>query len=86
LGKFSRIALKWITHELRDRFQNRILDFDLATASLWAQLQAQSELQGTPMPAIDGQIAATVALNNLTVVTRNISDMKISGVALYNPW
>ncbi len=77
---------KWVTHDLLDRFKNRVLDFDLATASLWGQLQAQSELQGTPMPAIDGQIAATGVLNNLTVVTRNTSDMEICGVSLYNPW
>ncbi len=77
---------KWVTYDLQDRFQNRILDFDLATASLWGRLQAQSELKGSPMPAIDGQIAATGVLNNLTVVTRNVSDMKISGVLLHNPW
>lgn len=86
LGKKKAKLHKWVTHDLQDRFQNRILDFDLATASFWGQLQAQSELQGTPMPAIDGQIAATGIFNNLTVVTRNTSDMKVSGISLHNPW
>lgn len=77
---------KWVTHDLQERFQNRILSFDLEAASLWGQRQAQSELKGKPMPAIDGQIAATGLFNNLTVVTRNVSDMEISGVLLFNPW
>ena len=77
---------KWVTHDLESRFLNRILDFDLKTAALWGRLQAKSELQGTPMPAIDGQIAATGVFHDLTVVTRNASDMQASGVLLYNPW
>jgi predicted nucleic acid-binding protein len=38
------------------------------------------------MPAIDGLIAATGLAYNMVVVTRNVSDMKASGVALYDPW
>ena len=38
------------------------------------------------MPSIDSLIAATGITHHLTVVTRNISDMKESGVALLNPW
>ncbi len=49
------------------------------------EMQAQSELAGKPMPIIDGQIAVTGSRHNLIVATRNVSDMKISGVTLYNP-
>jgi predicted nucleic acid-binding protein len=38
------------------------------------------------MPAIDGLIAATGIAFELTVVTRNLSDMEISGAILFNPW
>lgn len=38
------------------------------------------------MPTIDGLIAATGLAYNLTMVTRNTSDMEVSGVALFNPW
>ncbi|PID75215.1 MAG: VapC toxin family PIN domain ribonuclease [Deltaproteobacteria bacterium] len=76
----------WLTDDLEERFHNRILSFDAATAAVWGTMQAQSELAGKPMPIIDGQIAATGSHHNLIVVTRNISDMKISGVSLYNPW
>lgn len=86
LSKKKAKLHKWVTHDLEARFVNRILDFDLITAALWGRLQAKSELQGTPMPAIDGQIAAAGVSHDLTVVTRNTSDMQASGVLLYNPW
>jgi len=38
------------------------------------------------MPAIDGLIAAVGVAHDLTVVTRNSSDMEKSGVSLLNPW
>ncbi|WP_163337096.1 type II toxin-antitoxin system VapC family toxin [Desulfopila sp. IMCC35008] len=76
----------WVSNELRERFKGRILDFDLPTASIWGKLQGESESVGRPMSAIDGQIAATGVSNNLTIATRNISDMEVSGVSLYNPW
>jgi len=38
------------------------------------------------MPAIDSLIAATVIAHDLTVVTRNVTDMEQSGVKLLNPW
>lgn len=85
-GKRRSKLHKWVSHDLQGRFQNRILNFDIQVAALWGQLQAQSELKGTPMPAIDGQIAATAVFHNLTVVTRNITDMIASEVTLYNPW
>ena len=85
-GSRKTQLLTWLNHDLLERFQNRILDLDLATASTWGRLQAKSELAGRPMPAIDGQIAATGVFHNLTIATRNISDMEISGVLLHNPW
>lgn len=35
---------------------------------------------------IDALIAATALVHGLTVVTRNVSDFKSSGVSLINPW
>jgi predicted nucleic acid-binding protein len=76
----------WVNHDLKERFYNRILDFDLQTATTWGKIQAYSEIQGKSMPVIDGLIAATGIRYDLTVVTRNIKDMEISGVPLLNPW
>ncbi len=53
---------------------------------IWGQLQGKAEKKGKGMPTIDGLISATGLAYNLVVVTRNISDMEESGVALSNPW
>lgn len=76
----------WVSYDLTERFRNRIIDFDMCTAAAWGKIQAQSELKGSALPAIDGLIAATGISHDLTVVTRNIKDMEISGVTLLNPW
>ena len=76
----------WVNYDLHERFKNRIIDFDLQVATTWGKIQALSESAGRGMPTIDGQIAATGICYDLIVVTRNTSDMKVSGVALLNPW
>ncbi len=76
----------WVNFDLTERFKNRIINFDLQTATVWGKIQALAEGAGKTMPTIDAQIAATGICNDLIVVTRNTSDMEISGVSLYNPW
>lgn len=76
----------WVNNDLKERFKDRIIAFDLLTATTWGKIQAQSELAGKALPAIDGQIAATGISYDFTVVTRNTTDMEISGVSLINPW
>jgi len=77
---------KWVNNDLKERFKNRIIDFDLKTATVWGKIQAHSELLGKALPAIDGLIAATGISFDFTVVTKNTTDMEISGVDLLNPW
>lgn len=77
---------QWVNYDLKERFKNRIIDFDLKTATVWGKIQAHSELSGKSMPVIDGQIVATGISYELTVVTRNTKDMVISGALLLNPW
>ncbi len=77
---------KWVNYDLQERFKDRTINFDLKTATVWGKIQAQSEILGKALPAIDGQIAATGISYDLTVVTRNTSDMEVSGVSLLNPW
>lgn len=77
---------KWVTYDLKKRFENKIIDFDLQTATIWGKIQANSELLGRTLRAIDALIAATGISHDLIVVTRNTKDMEISGVDLLNPW
>jgi toxin FitB len=76
----------WIEDELKNRFQNRIIGIDMRVSILWGKIQCFAEKKRKPMPAIDALIAATGIAYELTVVTRNVTDMEQSGVKLLNPW
>ncbi|WP_456324414.1 PIN domain-containing protein [Desulfonauticus submarinus] len=76
----------WIEDDLRRRFRGRILPINEQVAMIWGQIQGRAEKQGRGMPVIDGLIAATGLAFNLIVVSRNVADMEVSGVVLFNPW
>jgi predicted nucleic acid-binding protein len=77
---------KWVNIDLKERFNNKIIDIDIHTATTWGKVQAKSELLGLALPAIDGLIASTGMAHDLIVVTRNTKDMEKSGVTLLDPW
>lgn len=76
----------WLENELKERFKHRILEIDMAVVSRWGKEQGKAELAGRPMSTIDGLIAVSGLVHGCIVVTRNVSDMQQSGVALLNPW
>ena len=76
----------WLIDDLGSRFNGKVLPVDEQVAVTWGQVQGRAEGHGKTMPAIDGLIAATGLVFDMIVVTRNISDMEESGVALLNPW
>jgi len=43
-------------------------------------------IEGRPIPVIDGLIGATAVTHNLTVVTRNVSDMVATKARVLNLW
>ena len=59
---------KWLTTIVED-YDDRILNFTSDDAQLWGRLRVPRYEN-----AIDKQIAATALSNDLTLVTRNISD------------
>jgi predicted nucleic acid-binding protein len=62
-------------------FADRILGIDLATAKLWGELSAQR-----PRPVIETLLAATAVSHQLTLVTRNVSDVQDIPVKVLDPW
>lgn len=76
----------WLYDELAVRFEDRILDVNLAIASVWGKIMARSEELGTNLGAIDGFFAATAEAYDLTLVTRNTKDFAKLGLMLLNPW
>ena len=70
---------------VEQRFAGRILPPDSASLHVWAQLSANAELAGKPLPVMDGLIMATAQCHGLTVVTRNVQDFAHYPQVL-NPW
>ena len=64
----------------------RILDFDAATAAVWARLLARLKKRGRAMPIKDSLIAASAIAHGLTVATRNLADFRSAGVRVENPF
>lgn len=76
----------WLQGDLPSRFQDRILPVDAAIADRWGTLSAIPAAKGKPVPVVDGLLAATAFHHNLTLVTRNASDVTGIGVPTLNPW
>jgi toxin FitB len=66
---------------LERSFSERILGIDSAIARLWGELSAQR-----PRPVVDTLLAATAVVHELTLVTRNVSDMHDIPVNVLDPW
>ncbi|MCK5521212.1 MAG: type II toxin-antitoxin system VapC family toxin [Candidatus Marinimicrobia bacterium] len=77
---------EWITNDLLNRFENRIIDFTVEISQMWGKIQGQAELNGKIISLIDGFIASSAVSDEMVIVTRNVKDFKQSGVSLLNPW
>lgn len=83
----KRLILEdWFIEELIPRFKNRILDLDVEVAQAWGRLSGESQQMGVNIPVVDGLIAATAIVHNLTIVTENIIDFTNTGARIFNPW
>jgi toxin FitB len=81
-----RVRLEaWLGSDLVLRFAGRILSIDQAVADRWGRLCAGAAPK-SPLPVIDGLLAATALHHNLTFVTRNTKDVEATGAPLFNPW
>ena len=72
--------VRWLTG-LRQLFTERILAVGDAEAACWGDLAGRREL-----PVIDGLLAATAPVHDLTLVTRNTKDFGRTGTRLLDPW
>ena len=78
--KAAGVLERWFNGIFAD-FSDKILAVDLAVAEQWGRLSIRQ-----PLPSIDGLLAATALVHDLTMVTRNTADFERSGVTLLNPF
>ena len=71
---------KWL-HGVADAFVGRILPIDQAVAEEWGRMSVKRSI-----PTIDGLLAATAKVHHLTLVSRNIADLRDCGAELFNPF
>jgi hypothetical protein len=75
------VALEGWLDRVRIGLGGRIIPVDERIAELWGKLGV-----GASLPVVDGLIAATALVHDLTVVTRNVGDMARTGASLLNPF
>lgn len=71
---------QWL-ESLVERFGDRLLPIDAAVANRWGELNVPD-----PVPTVDGLLAATALVHDLTLVTRNVRDVATTGVRWLDPF
>jgi toxin FitB len=71
---------RWL-REVEVAFGTRVLGVDNAVSDQWGRMSAIR-----PIPVVDGLLAATAAVNGLTLVTRNVRDVAGLGATVLNPF
>lgn len=82
-----RVELEaFLDSNVRFRFGNRIIPISSGIADRWGKLTAKCRSLGSPLPPIDGLLAATAQHHDLVFATRNTRHVLTTGVAVFNPW
>jgi toxin FitB len=76
----AEVFERWL-RQLLEGYDDHILPITGLIAEAWGRLNVPD-----PIPVVDGLIAATALVNDWTLVTRNISDFRSTGVRLLNPF
>ena len=71
---------RWL-QETALKFAGRILPVDDMIAELWGRTYYVRNV-----PVIDGLLAATAMMHDMTLVTRNVSDVEGLGVRVFDPF
>ena len=71
---------RWFA-QIRMRLGDRVLPIDEPIAEAWAQLGVPH-----PIPFIDGILVATAKVHGLTLVTRNVAHIAVTGVPFVDPF
>jgi len=76
----------WFEEQILEAHEGSIVDFDRQVALKWGEIKGMTNRMGRTRPDLDAQIAATAVVHDMTVLTRNVSDMEYTGAEVENPF
>lgn len=76
----ANLLEQWL-RRLHAAYRDHVIDVDADIAEEWGRLNTPD-----PLPVIDGLLAASAKIRGWTLVTRNVTDLRRSGVSLLNPF
>jgi predicted nucleic acid-binding protein len=77
----AAVALEAWLENVIGAHADRLLPVDAVVADEWGRLDARGTL-----PVVDGLLAATARVHDLTLVTRNVKDVSRTGVGHLDPF
>jgi predicted nucleic acid-binding protein len=85
-GRQKTILQSWLDRDLRERFEERIVEVSETVALTWGRVTGELQRRATPIPVVDALIAATALSIDATVVTRDDTNISRAGARTLNPW
>jgi len=85
-GRRRQSLSAWLSEDLPQRFEGRILHIDRHIAEVCGVMMARGWRAGMTVGSMDGFIAATAAAHGHTLVTRNTRDFAPLRITLFDPW
>jgi len=76
----AEIFERWLS-QLIDGYGDRLIPITDRIAQVWGRLNVPD-----PVPVVDGLMAATALVHDWTLVTRNVGDVRSTGVRVLNPF
>lgn len=83
---FQQELTAWLDGTLRPWFGDRLLAVDEDVLLTWRRQVEMGRKRGHTFSQPDLFIAATAALYDLCVATRNVNDFSLAGVPVFNPF
>lgn len=74
------VLRRWLQSTVED-FGDRILPLTVAICERWALISVPD-----PVPVVDGMLAATAIEHGLVLATRNLTDVRTTGVIAIDPF
>lgn len=83
---FRHTLLLWLDTVLRSWFEGRTLEVNEDIIVRWREMVQKGREKNYTFGQPDLFIAALADVHGLCVVTRNVKDFEMAGVAVLNPW